>query len=74
MKSMSCHQLGGACEEVFTAETFDELAQQSQLHGREMATAQEPAHLAAMQKMMEIMKSGDMDAWMAARRSEFDSL
>ncbi len=74
MKSMTCHQLGGACDIIFSAETFDELADQSQHHGREMITAGDAAHLAAMNEMMEIMKSGQMDAWMEARRAEFESL
>ncbi len=74
MKSMTCHQLGGACDIIFSAETFDELAGQSQQHGREMMTAGDAAHLAAMNEMMEIMKSGQMDAWMEARRAEFESL
>ena len=29
MKSMTCNQLGGACEEIFTGESFDDLAAQS---------------------------------------------
>ena len=74
MKSMTCNQLGGACDVVFSGETFDDLASQSQHHGREMMTSGDKAHLAAMNEMMEIMKSGGMDAWMDARRAEFEGL
>jgi hypothetical protein len=74
MKSMTCNQLGGACDVVFSGETFDDLASQSQQHGREMMTSGDEAHLAAMNEMMEIMKSGGMDAWMGARRAEFEGL
>lgn len=74
MKSMTCNQLGGACEQVFSGATFDEVAAQSQQHGKEAFGRNDEAHLAAMAKMMEIMKSGGMDAWMAARKSEFDAL
>lgn len=74
MKSMTCNQLGGACEEVFTGESFDELAAQSQQHGKEMYGANDASHMAAMAAMMEIMKSGEMDAWMAARKAEFEAL
>jgi hypothetical protein len=74
MKSMTCIQLGGACEKVFTGETFDELASQSQKHGKEMFGANDGPHMAAMNGMMELMKSGEMDSWMAARKAEFEAL
>ena len=68
MKSMSCIQLGGACDQVFSGESFDELAAQSQQHGKEMFAANDAPHLEAMNKMMVLMKSGQMDTWMAARK------
>ncbi len=74
MKSMTCIQLGGACEHVFSGETFDEIAAQSQQHGKEMFGANDHPHMAAMGAMMELMKSGEMDSWMAARKAEFEAL
>jgi hypothetical protein len=74
MKSMTCNQLGGACEVIFSGETFEELAAQSQQHGKEMFGASDAAHMEAMSAMMELMKSGEMDSWMAARRAEFEAL
>ena len=75
LKSMTCNQLGGACDIVFTGNSFDELAQQSQNHGKEMFGANDPAHMEAMGKMMELMKTDDgMEAWMSERRAEFDAL
>lgn len=74
MKSMTCNQLGGACDLVFSGATFDELAAQSQQHGKEMLSANDGPHMAAMGKMMELMKSGEMDSWMAAREAEFDAI
>jgi len=74
MKSMTCNQLGGACDQVFTGETFDQLAAQSKQHGSEMFAISDEAHLAAMQRMMELMNKGEMDSWMAARQAEFDAL
>ena len=53
-------------------ETFDELAAQSQQHGKEMFAVNDAAHLGAMNKMMELMNAGQMNAWMAARKAEFD--
>lgn len=74
MKSMTCNQLGGACDIVFTGETFEDLAGQSQQHGKEMFGANDGPHMQAMSRMMELMKSGEMDAWMSARKAEFDAL
>ena len=74
MKSMTCKQLAGACDLVFTANTFEEIATQSQQHGKEMFSADDGPHIAAMEQMMELMKSGAMDAWIADRKADFDAL
>jgi hypothetical protein len=74
MKSMTCNQLGGVCDKVFTAATFEEMAALSQQHGKEMFGAQDAAHMAAMNEMMAIMQNGKMDEWMNARKAEFDAL
>jgi hypothetical protein len=74
MKSMTCNQLGGACDKVFTAATFEEMAALSQQHGKEMFGAQDAAHMSAMNEMMAIMQNGKMDEWMNARKAEFDAL
>ncbi len=71
---MSCNQLGGACDQVFSGETFDDLAAQSQQHGKVMFGANDGPHMAAMGKMMDLMNSGEMESWIAARKAEFDSL
>ena len=74
MKSMTCIQLGGACNQVFTGDSFEELASQSQQHGKEMFGANDAPHIAAMSAMMELMKSGEINSWMAARKAEFETL
>lgn len=74
MKSMTCKQLGGACDLIFSGKSFDELANQSQQHGKEMFGANDGPHMEAMSKMMELMKTDKMDSWMAARKAEFDAL
>ena len=71
---MTCNQLGGACGLVFTGDSFEDLAAQSQKHGKEMFGANEEAHMAAMAQMMELMNSGEMVSWMAARKAEFEAL
>lgn len=74
MKIMTCNQLGGACDLVFSGETFDDLAAQSQQHGKEMFGANDGPHMQAMGAMIELMKSGDMDSWMTARKAQFEAL
>lgn len=68
-------QLGGACDEVFHAQTFDEMAQLSKAHAMNMLQAQDAAHLAAMQEMQQRMKNPDeMKGWFTVKRKEFDDL
>ena len=72
---MTCKQLGGACDIVFTAETFEEMASLSKQHGMDMYKKQDEAHLKAMQEMQEMMQSPDkMKSWMEEKRNEFEQL
>lgn len=75
MKTMTCKQLGGACDQAFHANTFDELAELSKAHGMEMFQKQDPAHLEAMQKIMALMQTPDgMNKWMEEKKKQFDAL
>jgi hypothetical protein len=75
MKSMTCKQLGGACEKVFEANTFEEIAEMSKKHGMEMFQKGDKAHLEAMNKMQELMKAPKaMHDWFENKRSEFEAL
>jgi len=75
MKKMTCNELGGACDMVFEANTFEEIAKLSKKHGTEMFQKGDKPHLAAMNKMMELMKTpGAIKAWMDGKRKEFDAL
>ncbi len=75
MKTMTCKQLGGACSKTFSANTFDEIAQMSKLHGKEMFEKGDQAHLEAMNKMMTLMSDEQkMNEWFTARKTEFDNL
>lgn len=75
MKTMTCRQLGGACDETFTAETFEQIAALSQQHGMDMFEKQVAAHLAAMQAMRELMHEPDaMQKWYNERKAEFENL
>lgn len=73
MKTMTCKQLGGACDQEFKAETFDEMARLSQLHGMEMFQKGDDAHIEAMNKMRELMQDPNaMQEWMDKKREEFE--
>ena len=75
MKSMTCKQLGGACDKKFRAESFEEIAQQSKQHGMEMFQQGDAAHLEAMNKMKHLMTDPQvMQDWMAGKRREFEEL
>jgi hypothetical protein len=74
MKTMTCRELGGACDMEFHATTFEEIAQMSQKHGREMLQKGDKAHLQAMDKMRNLMQSPDgMAKWMEIKRKEFEA-
>ncbi|MFY0671921.1 MAG: DUF1059 domain-containing protein [Bacteroidia bacterium] len=73
MKTMTCKQLGGACDLEFKADTFEEMAKMSQTHGKEMMN--DTAHMQAMQNMMSLMQDpSSMQKWMAEKKAEFDAL
>ncbi|MCB1875311.1 MAG: hypothetical protein KDH88_04985 [Chromatiales bacterium] len=75
MKTMTCRQLGGACDREFHAETFEGIAEQSKQHGIDMFQRQDAAHLDAMQTMRELMKDpAKMGEWFESKRREFDAL
>lgn len=75
MKTMSCKQLGGACEQEFQANTFEEIAEMSKQHGMEMFKINDAAHLEAMNKMQELMKNPQaMKDWFESKKNEFEAL
>lgn len=75
MKTMTCNQLGGACNIKFQANTFEEIAEMSKKHGTEMFHKGDKPHLKAMDDMRGLMKSPDaMAAWFENKRQQFNSL
>jgi len=75
MKSMTCKELGGACNQTFSANTFDEIAMKVSKHAREMVQQGDAAHIEAMNEMRNSMSSPDtMNAWMDDKRKAFNSL
>ncbi len=73
MKSMTCRELGGACDAVFRAATFEEMAELSKRHAMEMFTAGDEAHLRAAAAMQELMSDPvAFQAWFEERRRSFE--
>lgn len=75
MKTMTCNQLGGACDQEFHAETFEEMGKLSKKHAMEMAQAGDQAHIEKMNTMMSLMNTPEaMNKWFEEKRKEFDVL
>ena len=72
MKTMTCKQMGGACDETFSAETFEQMVELSKQHAMEMFQKSDEAHLKIMGEMKEMMqKPGAMEAYMAEKKRMF---
>ena len=74
MKSITCNELGGACDKVFQANTFDEIVTMSKQHGMDMFLRGDKGHLEAISKLRVLMQSADgMTAWMDDKRKLFEA-
>lgn len=75
MKTMTCKELGGACDLKFHANTFEEIAEMSKKHGMEMFQKKDAAHLKAMEEMQALMSEPEkMQAWFEGKQKEFEAL
>jgi len=75
MKTMTCKQLGGACNEQFQANTFEEMAALSKQHGMEMFQKKDQEHLAAMNEIQALRKKPEMmKQWFENKKKEFEAL
>jgi len=75
MKTMTCKQLGGACEKEFKANSFEEIAEMSKLHGMDMFQKQDEAHLEAMSRIQKLMQNPEaMKDWFDNKKQEFEEL
>ena len=75
MKTMTCKQLGGACDLEFHANSFTEIAEMSQKHGTEMFHINDTEHLKAMSEMNDLMQTpDDMKNWFKSKKNEFSEL
>lgn len=75
MKTMTCKQLGGACDFEFCANSFDEIAEMSKTHGMEMYQKGDKAHIKAMNEMKTMMEQPHkMQEWFDHKKKEFEDL
>ena len=75
MKTMTCKQLGGACDMAFNANSFEEIAELSKKHGMEMFKQADEKHLQAINDMMQLMKTPDaMKGWFDSKKKKFNDL
>ncbi len=75
MKTMTCKQLGGACDKEFHANSFEEIAEMSKQHGMEMFQSKDQAHLQAMNKIQELMQQPEaMNNWIEDKKKQFEEL
>ncbi len=75
MKTMTCKQLGGACDKEFQANSFEEIAEMSKRHGMEMFQKGDEKHIKAMNGMRGLMQNPEaMKEWFEKKRKEFDEL
>lgn len=71
---MTCKQLGGACDKVFRAASFDKIAEMSKQHGMEMFRKNDEVHLKAMNEMQDLMQNPEaMKEWFENKKKEFES-
>ena len=75
MKTMTCRQLGGACDEAFQADSFEKIAEMSKNHAMEMFQKGDEEHIQARDKMKGLMQDPNaMKLWFESKRAEFEAL
>ena len=69
MKSLTCSEFGGPCEEAFTGETLDVLAKTATEH---VMGSDDDAHKATAEAMQN-MSDEEMNGWNADMQTKFDA-
>lgn len=73
MKQAMCKDLMGACDEIITGETAEEMGQNSKFHIMEKVQAGDTEHQAAIEKMMTLAQEEQIE-WYSDFAENFDSL
>ncbi len=75
MKTMTCKQLGGACNIEFHTNSFEEIAELSKKHAMEMFQKKDHDHIKAMDAMQQLMQSPiAMQKWFDDKKDKFNTL
>lgn len=75
MKTMTCRELGGVCDQKFHAETFGQMAELSMAHGLEMIEKNDEEHIKAINIMKAVMQNPvTMQQWFSEKKEAFDAL
>lgn len=73
MKKTTCKSLRGACDEIITGNTPEDMGENSKQHALKMAQEGDEAHKQAMQKMMNLSQE-EQQRWYQDFINNFDSL
>jgi hypothetical protein len=72
MKSMTCKELYGACDQIIHGETAEEMMENSQKHGMEMFAKGDQDHIKVMEAMKHNMEDPEeVKKWMADFEAKF---
>ena len=75
MKSITCKDLGGACDLEFQGSTFEEVEAQSKKHGMEMIQKNDQQHLEAMEEMKDLYSNeNEFAKWYQSKKDYFENL
>ncbi len=75
MKTMTCRQLGGACDLALRGETADEVIQSQDKHLKEIVAGGDEAHREALAEMKKRWKNPIKGmGWYKATKREFAAL
>ena len=73
MKKTTCRELKGACDEVITGETAEEMGGNSRKHVMEMVESGDQPHLDAIEEMKKLPPE-EQQKWYQDFTESFDSL
>ncbi len=74
MKTMTCKELHGPCDELIHGETSEEMIVNSQKHGMEMAGKGDQDHIKVMEEMKHHMDNPEeVKKWMDEFQKYFDT-
>ena len=75
MKSITCKDLGGACDLEFIGSTFEEVETQSKKHGMEMFQKNDQQHFEAMEEMKDLYSNeNEFAKWYQSKKDYFENL